>query len=189
MTVLNKTFYMVPDLKNHKNTTTCKTTIDTIQQSNLKFRSNIHCQWRSRSDSLGSFGGHLRSKWIFTLSYIFLLSSNFSIFPLEDPFRVFLQVCLQVFPSISNSFQLQFFLKNRFRCGNSVDFLYGGLIVRVSSCLSAFRSFALHTFFQITWLNLEQTMGPYIRAKYPYGLVWFIPIYSEHGKRKSNMGK
>ena len=134
----------------------------------------------------GVNSGQMRSNSISLFPIIFFWSSlNLLIFGnlLGNPFWVYFQIlnCFQVFQILSN-----FFLKNRFRCGNSVDFLYGGLIVRVSSCLSAFRSFALHTFFQITWLNLEQTMGPYIRAKY---VVWFIPIYSEHGKRLSEMGK
>ena len=143
---------MVPDLlvKDHKNTTTCSTAIVKNKQSKkcyFKIRSNRHGQsyaiW-------GQFGSNA-VKFYFTLSYYFLLVFFKSLNFRKPPWKPFLGIfpSLKLFPSISNSFQL-FFLKNRFRCGNSVDFLYGGLIVRVSSCLSAFRSFALHTFFQIT---------------------------------------
>ena len=95
--------------------------------------------------------GHLGSNAFSLIPLFFLqvfsLSTLFGDFPksfsqyLQVSFQVFSQVFFQVFSKYSKS---KFFL----RCGNSVDFLYGGLIVRVSSCLSAFRSFALHTFFK-----------------------------------------
>ena len=96
-----------------------------------------------------------RVKCIFTHSFIFFyfLQVFFSV----NPFRVFpkifsqflqvsFQVCFQVFFEVFSKYS-KLFRSFFLRCGNSVDFLYGGLIVRVSSCLSAFRSFALHTFF------------------------------------------
>ena len=131
---------MVPNLENHK----YETTIDA---------STIQCK-KIRSDPAASDQSivHLRSsrvKCIFIHSFIFSVFFEFLNFSSFHPLWVFSQVFLQVSPNISKSFSKYSKLFRRFflRCGNSVDFLYGGLIVRVSSCLSAFRSFALHTFF------------------------------------------
>ena len=87
-------------------------------------------------------------------SFLYFFSKFFLFQPFSGISQVFLPISPSFFPSLFPSlfpglFQVfeiisKFFL----RCGNSVDFLYGGLIVRVSSCLSAFRSFALHTFFK-----------------------------------------
>ena len=131
---------MVPNLENHK----YKTTIDA---------STIQCKKTGQTLTASDQSlDHLRSsrvKCIFIHSFIFSVFFEFFNFSLFHPLwvfsHVFLQISRSLFPSIPNYFEVFF---SGFRCGNSVDFLYGGLIVRVSSCLSAFRSFALHTFFK-----------------------------------------
>ena len=109
MTLLNQTFYMVPDLlvKYHKNTTTCLTTIVKNKQSKkcyFKIRSNRHGQ---NFAIRGQFGSNA-VKFYFTLSYYFLLVFFKSLNFRKPPWKPFLGIfpSLKLFPSISNSFQL-----------------------------------------------------------------------------------
>ena len=108
MTLLNQTFYMVPDLvKYHKNTTTCLTAIVRNKQSKkcyFKIRSNRHGQTYAIR---GQFGSNA-VKFYFTPSYYFLLVFFKSLNFRKPPWKPFLGIFpnLKLFPSISNSFQL-----------------------------------------------------------------------------------
>ena len=142
MTILNQTFYKV----NH-GTQSRKPQVLNHNWSMYKIRSDaggLRSAVRSSEVTPGQMHFHsfLYFFCFLRIFEFFLFLPFMGIFSSLSPILYkYLEVFFQVFQIISKVFF------SGFRCGNSVDFLYGGLIVRVSSCLSAFRSFALHTFF------------------------------------------
>ena len=127
-----------------------------ILESTLAMIFSQNCQFHTEKSKILSRNSLLLSEVISGQmhfhSFLYIFSKFFLFQPFSGISQVFLPISPSLFPSLFPSFFQVFskYSKSKFflRCGNSVDFLYGGLIVRVSSCLSAFRSFALHTFFK-----------------------------------------